>query len=53
VYRWHPSANLVVEGRDKDLINRGAEKISAEEVENLVYTMPAVQQVDARCHGRC
>jgi len=33
--RRHPSGNLVVEGRKKDLINRGGEKISAEEVENL------------------
>ncbi len=30
-----PEGNLVVEGRDKDMINRGGEKISAEEVENL------------------
>jgi 2,3-dihydroxybenzoate-AMP ligase len=36
VVRRHPSGNLVVEGRRKDLINRGGEKISAEEVENLV-----------------
>ncbi|HKS47647.1 MAG TPA: AMP-binding protein [Amycolatopsis sp.] len=34
--RWHPSGNLVVAGRRKDLINRGGEKISAEEVEDLV-----------------
>jgi len=33
--RQHPSGNLIVEGRRKDLINRGGEKISAEEVENL------------------
>ena len=33
--RTHPSGNLVVEGRNKDLINRGGEKISAEEVESL------------------
>ncbi|TCC28888.1 (2,3-dihydroxybenzoyl)adenylate synthase [Kribbella speibonae] len=39
--------NLVVEGRDKDMINRGGEKISAEEVENLTYTLPGVQQVAA------
>ena len=36
-----PDGNLVVEGRDKDMINRGGEKISAEEVENLVYQLPA------------
>jgi salicylate---CoA ligase len=29
--------NLVVEGREKDLINRGGEKVSAEEVEDLAY----------------
>ena len=39
--------NLIVEGRDKDMINRGGEKISAEEVENLVYQLPAVAQVAA------
>ncbi len=33
------------EGRRKDLINRGGEKISCEEVENLVFTHPAVRQV--------
>ena len=42
-----PTGNLVVEGRDKDMINRGGEKISAEEVENLVYQLPAVAQVAA------
>jgi 2,3-dihydroxybenzoate-AMP ligase len=39
--------NLIVEGRDKDMINRGGEKISAEEVENLTYTLAGVQQVAA------
>lgn len=34
--RLHPNGNLVVEGRKKDLINRGGEKISAEEIENLI-----------------
>lgn len=37
--------NLVVEGRKKDLINRGGEKISAEEIENLVLAHPAVNNV--------
>jgi non-ribosomal peptide synthetase component E (peptide arylation enzyme) len=41
----HPSGNYVVAGRIKDLINRGGEKISAEEVENLVLGHPAVQDV--------
>jgi 2,3-dihydroxybenzoate-AMP ligase len=35
----------MVEGRKKDLINRGGEKISAEEVENLILAHPAVQNV--------
>lgn len=34
--------NLIVEGRKKDLINRGGEKISAEEVENLILSHPKV-----------
>lgn len=41
--RLHPSGNFVVEGRRKDLINRGGEKISAEEIENLILTHPSVQ----------
>lgn len=40
--RMHPSGNLIVEGRRKDVINRGGEKISAEEVEDLVLSHPAV-----------
>ncbi|MGX5207545.1 (2,3-dihydroxybenzoyl)adenylate synthase [Streptomyces violaceus] len=47
IVRLHSSGNLVVEGRDKDLINRGGEKISAEEVENLVYRLPGVARVAA------
>jgi 2,3-dihydroxybenzoate-AMP ligase len=43
--RRHPSGNYVVEGRKKDLINRGGEKISAEEIENLMLTHPAVQNI--------
>jgi 2,3-dihydroxybenzoate---[aryl-carrier protein] ligase len=43
--RQHPSGNYMVEGRKKDLINRGGEKISAEEIENLVLQHPAVQNV--------
>jgi 2,3-dihydroxybenzoate-AMP ligase len=43
--RLHPSGNYVVEGRKKDLINRGGEKISAEEIENLILSHPAVQNV--------
>lgn len=43
--RLHSSGNYVVEGRKKDLINRGGEKISAEEIENLILMHPAVQNV--------
>ena len=41
----HPTGNYVVAGRSKDLINRGGEKISAEEIENLILSHPAVQNV--------
>ena len=41
--RRHKSGNYVVEGRKKDLINRGGEKISAEEIENLILMHPAVK----------
>jgi len=43
VVRMHRSGNLIVEGRRKDLINRGGEKISAEEIENLILSHPAVE----------
>jgi 2,3-dihydroxybenzoate-AMP ligase len=43
--RRHSSGNYMVEGRKKDLINRGGEKISAEEIENLILSHPAVQNV--------
>ena len=43
--RRHPSGNYIVEGRKKDLINRGGEKISAEEVENLILSHPAVLNI--------
>lgn len=48
VVHRHPSGNLVVDGRTKDVIVRGGEKISAEEVENLVYLgVPSVARVAA------
>jgi len=47
IVRRRPDGNLIVEGRDKDMINRGGEKISAEEVENLVYQLDSVAQVAA------
>ncbi len=40
--RLHPSGNVVVEGRLKDCINRGGEKISAEEIENHIMANPKV-----------
>ncbi len=43
--RQHRSGNYMVEGRKKDLINRGGEKISAEEIENLILSHPKVQNV--------
>ncbi|MGH8997998.1 MAG: (2,3-dihydroxybenzoyl)adenylate synthase [Acidimicrobiia bacterium] len=47
VVRRLPSGNLVVEGREKDLINRGGEKISAEEIENLLLAHPAIREAAA------
>jgi 2,3-dihydroxybenzoate-AMP ligase len=47
IVRRRPDGNLVVEGRDKDMINRGGEKISAEEVENLAYSLPQIAQAAA------
>ena len=43
--RLHPSGNLIVEGRKKDVINRGGEKISVEEVEDLILSHPGVRMV--------
>lgn len=40
--RLHPSGNVIVEGRLKDCINRGGEKISAEEIENHILSVPQV-----------
>ena len=42
-----PDGNLVVTGRVKDVINRGGEKIWAEEVEGLVSRLPSVAAVAA------
>jgi salicylate---CoA ligase len=47
IVRRRPDGNFVVEGRDKDMINRGGEKISAEEVENLAYQLPQIAHVAA------
>ncbi|SKG70057.1 bifunctional enzyme mbtA: salicyl-AMP ligase + salicyl-S-ArCP synthetase [Mycobacteroides abscessus subsp. bolletii] len=42
-----PDGNLVVAGRDKDMINRGGENISAEEVENFAYQVDGVKMAAA------
>jgi 2,3-dihydroxybenzoate-AMP ligase len=42
IVRLSPGGNFIVEGRAKDLINRGGEKISAEEIENLALAHPSV-----------
>ena len=36
---------VYTEGRRKDLINRGGEKISCDEVENLIFGLPQVKEV--------
>jgi 2,3-dihydroxybenzoate---[aryl-carrier protein] ligase len=41
--RLHPSGNIISEGRIKDCINRGGEKISAEEIENHILAHPQVE----------
>ncbi len=41
--RVTPEGYLVVEGRAKDQINRGGDKVAAEEIENHLLAHPAVQ----------
>ncbi len=41
------SGCLIISGRIKDVINRGGEKISAEEVENLILAHPKVKNAAA------
>lgn len=45
--RLHPGGNLSVEGRRKELINRGGEKVSAEEVENLAQLLLGIDRAVA------
>jgi 2,3-dihydroxybenzoate-AMP ligase len=47
IVRLRPDGNLVVEGRDKDVINRGGEKISAQEVEEFAHGLGSVAQAAA------
>ena len=43
--RRRPDGNLVVEGRDKDMINRGGENVYSVEVENALAEHPDVIEV--------
>ncbi|MDI1461435.1 AMP-binding protein [Catellatospora sp. KI3] len=47
IVRIRPDGNVVVEGRDKDVINRGGEKIPAEEIENVAHQLPGVRMAAA------
>lgn len=40
-----PQGHLIVEGRTKDVINRGGEKIPVEEIENLLLGHPQIRDV--------
>ena len=42
IVRELPGGNLVVVGREKDVVNRGGEKITAEEVETFALRLPSV-----------
>ncbi|WP_228992209.1 (2,3-dihydroxybenzoyl)adenylate synthase [Streptomyces sp. DH8] len=46
IVRTTPSGHIVVEGRAKDQINRGGEKVAAEEVENHILAHPAVHDAN-------
>ncbi|MFE6668072.1 (2,3-dihydroxybenzoyl)adenylate synthase [Streptomyces sp. NPDC057697] len=46
VVRLTPSGHIVVEGRAKDQINRGGEKVAAEEVENHILAHPSVHDAN-------
>jgi 2,3-dihydroxybenzoate-AMP ligase len=45
IARQLPSGHLIIDGRAKDHINRGGEKISAEEIENYLFSHPKVADV--------
>lgn len=42
--RMSPDGNLTVVGREKDVVNRGGEKINAEEVEEMTLTIEGVRE---------
>lgn len=39
------NGNILIEGRSKDMINRGGEKISAEEVEDMLIDHPKINRI--------
>ena len=43
--RMNAQGHIFTEGRKKDVINRGGEKINVEEVENLILAYPKVKNV--------
>jgi 2,3-dihydroxybenzoate-AMP ligase len=45
IVRVTRSGHMVVEGRAKDVINRGGDKVAAEEVENHLLAHPAIRDV--------
>lgn len=45
IVRRLPGGELIVEGRIKDVINRGGEKVPVEEAENLLLSHPNVRDV--------
>ncbi|WP_330451615.1 MULTISPECIES: (2,3-dihydroxybenzoyl)adenylate synthase [unclassified Streptomyces] len=45
IVRRTQSGHLVVEGRAKDQINRGGEKVAPEEIENIILAHPSVHDV--------
>jgi 2-hydroxy-7-methoxy-5-methyl-1-naphthoate---CoA ligase len=47
IVRLRPDGNVVIEGRDKDVINRGGEKIPAEEIENVAERHDGVHRAAA------
>ncbi len=47
IVRMRPDGNLSVEGRAKDMINRGGEKVSAEEIENFALQVDGVGRAAA------
>jgi non-ribosomal peptide synthetase component E (peptide arylation enzyme) len=52
--RITPDGAVLITGRKKDLINRGGEKVSAKEVEDILHQHPAIEEaaVVAMPHAR-